>query len=100
MRIGRPLPELVITPEDRQSLLEWARRPKSAQALALRAKIILACAAGKTNTEVADQFRVTKQMVGKWRARFWRSASMDCSMRLVLGHRARSATRRWSECWP
>ncbi len=70
MRIGRPLPELVITPEDRQSLLEWARRPKSAQALALRAKIILACAAGKTNTEVADQFRVTKQMVGKWRARF------------------------------
>jgi transposase len=39
-------------------------------ALALRAKIILDCAAGKTNTEVADQFRVTKQMIGKWRARF------------------------------
>jgi transposase/transposase-like protein len=70
MRIGRPLPELVITPEERRSLLEWARRPKSAQALALRAKIILACAGGKTNTQVADQFRVTKQMVGKWRARF------------------------------
>ena len=70
MRIGRPIPELVITEEERSTLQSWARRPKSAQALALRAKIILGCAGGKTNTEVADQFRVTKQMVGKWRARF------------------------------
>jgi transposase len=70
MRIGRPIPELVISEEERSTLQSWARRPKSAQALALRAKIILDCAAGKTNTEVADQFRVTKQMIGKWRARF------------------------------
>ena len=70
MRIGRPIPELVISEEERNTLQSWARRPKSAQALALRAKIILDCAAGKTNTEVADQFRVTKQMIGKWRARF------------------------------
>lgn len=70
MRIGRPIPELVVTQGERESLQNWARRPKSAQALALRAKIILACAEGKTNTEVASQFRVTKQMVGNWRARF------------------------------
>jgi transposase len=70
MRIGRPIPELVISEEERSTLQSWARRPKSAQALALRAKIILACAAGKTNTEVAGQFQVTKQMIGKWRARF------------------------------
>jgi transposase/AraC-like DNA-binding protein len=71
MRIGRPIPELVVTQGERESLMNWARRPKSAQALALRARIILACAEGKTNTEVASQFRVTKQMVGKWRARFF-----------------------------
>ncbi len=70
MRIGRPIPEFVITPEERSALQNWARRPKSAQALALRAKIILACAEGKSNTEVAGQFRITKQMVGKWRDRF------------------------------
>jgi transposase len=70
MRIGRPIPELVIAPEERSALQNWARRPKSAQALALRAKIILACAEGRSNTEVADQFRITKQMVGKWRTRF------------------------------
>lgn len=71
MRIGRPIPELVVTQGELESLQNWARRPKSAQALALLAKIILACAESKTKTEVADQFRVTKQMVGKWRARFF-----------------------------
>jgi transposase len=70
MRIGRPIPELAITEAERSTLQGWALRPKSAQALALRAKIILACAEGKTNTAVAGQFRVTKQMIGKWRARF------------------------------
>jgi len=51
-------------------LQRWVRRPKSAQALALRAKIVLACAAGATNKDVAAEFSVTAQMVGKWRARF------------------------------
>ena len=48
----------------------WARRPKSAQALALRSKIVLACAEGTANKEVAARLGVTPQMVGKWRARF------------------------------
>ena len=72
MRIGRPIPELVIAAEDKGTALQnWARRPKSARiALALRAKIILACSEGKVqHPEVARHFRITKQMVGKWRAR-------------------------------
>jgi transposase len=61
---------LVLSDEEREALQRWARRPKSAQALALRAKIVLACADGATNKAVAAEFSVTAQMVGKWRARF------------------------------
>lgn len=70
MRKGRPIPVLSLTREERESLEQWTRRPKTAQALALRARIILACADGRTNTEAAGDFGVTKQMVGKWRSRF------------------------------
>ena len=69
-RTGRPTAKLVLSDEERQTLQRWARRPKSAQALALRAKIVLACAEGATNKDVAAEFSVTAQMVGKWRARF------------------------------
>jgi transposase len=69
-RTGRPTAELVLSDEERQALQRWVRRPKSAQALALRAKIVLACAEGATNKAVAAQLSVTPQMVGKWRARF------------------------------
>jgi transposase len=55
---------------EREALESWTRRPKSAQALALRARIILLCAAGQTNTEVAAALGITKQTVGKWRERF------------------------------
>jgi transposase len=51
-------------------LERWARRPKSAQALAQRSKIVLGCAKGKRNTVVAEELGITKQTVGKWRARF------------------------------
>jgi transposase len=61
---------LVLGEDERETLLRWARRPKSAQALALRAKIVLACAGGATNTAVATELSVTPQMVGKWRSRF------------------------------
>jgi transposase len=70
MRKGRPIPVLTVTPEERETLERWARRPKTAQALAQRAQIILNCVSGKTNTEVATRLRITKQMVGKWRSRF------------------------------
>ena len=67
---GRPKAELVVTEAEREELERWSRRPKTAQALAVRARIILRCAGGKTNTQVAAELGVTKQMVGKWRARF------------------------------
>jgi transposase len=51
-------------------LEQWTRRPTTAQALALRARIILACGVGKTNTAVAQELRVTGATVGKWRRRF------------------------------
>ncbi len=67
---GRPVPELSLTVEERETLQRWAHRPKTAQALALRARIVLACAEGKSNTEVSGAMRVCKQTVGKWRGRF------------------------------
>jgi transposase len=69
-RTGRPTAKLVLSDDERETLQRWARRPKSAQALALRAKIVLACAEGARNKDVAAEFSVTPQMVGKWRARF------------------------------
>ena len=46
------------------------RRPTTAQALALRARIIFHCAGGKTNTVVAEAMGLAKHTVGQWRARF------------------------------
>jgi transposase len=70
MRTGRPIPVLSITEDQREALNNWARRPKTAQALALRARIILTCAEGNPNKVVAQQVRVRQQTVSKWRARF------------------------------
>jgi transposase len=69
-RTGRPKAELVLTVEERAQLVRWARRAKSAQALALRSKIVLACADGVDNTTVAAQLGCAAATVGKWRARF------------------------------
>lgn len=70
MRTGRPIPPLSLTEEERQALQIWTRRPKTAQALALRARMILLCGEGKTNTHVAQQLRVRVQTVCKWRQRY------------------------------
>jgi transposase len=67
---GRRLADLVLSEGERESLERWARRPKTAQALALRARIILGCAEGKSNTNVAEELEITKATVGKWRQRF------------------------------
>jgi len=70
MKRGRPTPTLVLSDEQREILLSWTRRRNSAQALAFRARIVLACAAGESNTAVAEQMRCSLPTVGKWRARF------------------------------
>jgi transposase len=68
--MGRPKAELVLTGEERETLTRWARRAKSSQALAMRARIVLACAGGAPNTQVAEELRVHLSTVGKWRRRF------------------------------
>lgn len=70
MRTGRPIPPISVSEDQRSTLESWVRRPKTAQALALRAKIILTCAEGKPNGVVARLTRVRQQTVGKWRSRF------------------------------
>jgi transposase len=69
-RVGRPKVELVLTDAERDQLARWSRRAKSSQALALRSKIVLACAGGGSNKEVAEQLRVTPGTVTRWRRRF------------------------------
>src|SRR6266511_2060985 len=67
---GRPKVPLVFTDEERETLVRWSRRAKSSQALALRCRIVLACAQGTTNKAVAAELGVWPQTVTKWRARF------------------------------
>ena len=70
MRTGRPKASLVVTTEQREQLEAWTRRRKTAQALALRARIVLRCAEGGDDSQVAADVGVTRQTVGRWRRRF------------------------------
>jgi transposase len=68
--VGRRKAELVLADDERAQLVRWARRAKTAQFLALRAKIVLACAEGGTNKQVAAHLGVDDSTVDRWRARF------------------------------
>ncbi|MDZ5461766.1 IS630 family transposase [Azohydromonas lata] len=69
---GRPKAQLVLSDAEREQLMALTLRRKTAQALALRARIVLACAEGQDNNVVAERLRVTPQTVSKWRGRFVR----------------------------
>jgi transposase len=64
------LKPLTVTDDERAKLDAWVRRPKTAQRLALRSRIVLAADAGHSNTAIAADLRVTLPTVGKWRQRF------------------------------
>ena len=70
-RAGRPKSELVLSAGEREQLSRWVRRHTSAQSLALRSRIVLACAEqGATNAQVATDVGVSANTVSKWRGRF------------------------------
>jgi transposase len=68
--MGRPTGTVVLTEEERETLERWARRPKSAQALAFRCRIILAAADGERSMDIAARLGCNPSTVGKWRVRF------------------------------
>jgi transposase/DNA-binding CsgD family transcriptional regulator len=70
-RRGRPTVEITLSAEERSTLQRWARRHSSSQALALRCRIVLACAeADRTHAEIAAALGCNPVTVSKWRHRF------------------------------
>ncbi|HEV8525933.1 MAG TPA: IS630 family transposase [Actinomycetes bacterium] len=69
-RTGRPKAELRLADDERERLLRWSRRATSSQALALRSRIVLACAEGVDNKTVAARLGCAAETVGRWRRRF------------------------------
>ena len=70
MGIGRPTRPLNVTSEEREKLAMLARRPKTGQAVAMRARIVLGCDEGLSNGAVAKRLQITGATVCKWRERF------------------------------
>jgi putative transposase len=70
MGMGRPKAELTLSEAEQAQLSSFARSRSMPAALSLRARMVLACAAGQTNSAVARRFESTNATVGKWRQRF------------------------------
>jgi transposase len=91
---------ITVSEADRLTLQSWARRPKTAQALALRARIVLAAAAGEeTNLEIAERLQTNRHTVAKWRGRYARRGLAGLTDEPRPAPRARSPTTAWTRCW-
>ena len=93
------LEPLVLSEDERRTLENWAKRRKTAQGLALRARIVLACAEGRSNTAVAGRLGVSRTTVKKWRARFLARRLDGLGDEPRQGCRAASPTPRWRRWW-
>ncbi|GAA4179386.1 IS630 family transposase [Streptosporangium oxazolinicum] len=71
-RTGRPKTPVTLSADERATLERWARRAESSQVLAMRSKIVLACADGLDNIEIAAALRIHRDTVSEWRRRFVR----------------------------
>ncbi len=67
---GPAAPTVELTDDERAQLTAWTRRAKSANALAVRARIVLAAAEGLGNTAVAAKVGVEVGTARRWRDRF------------------------------
>ena len=67
---GRPTVVIELSDEERETLRRWMRRHSSSQALALRSRIVLACAERKSDVQVGEEVGCHRTTVGKWRHRF------------------------------
>jgi hypothetical protein len=88
--MGRKMAELVLSEAERVELKLLSSRRKTAQALAVRARIVLECARGLENQEVAARLRVAKGTVGNGAAGLSRSEWTGCMTSLAPARRARS----------
>src|SRR3974377_2265797 len=94
------LEPVVLTDEERQVLGGWARRRKTAQALALRSRIILACADGTSVSEVSAELGVSRTTAGRGRGAgggrgSWGPGGGGGMTSRARAVRARSPTRTW-----
>ena len=89
--MGRRKDELKLTSHESEALKRLSRSSRSSPHHAFRAKIVLHCAAGLTNIEVATKMRTTRLTVGKWRSRF----VAPTNGRSVRRTSARSLSQNW-----
>jgi hypothetical protein len=90
-----PVPRVIeLADAERAQLEGWARRRTSAQALALRSRIVLLADEGLNNTEIAARLGVAVSSARKWRNRFVEHRLDGCSTSRGRGGRERSPTTR------
>ena len=96
MGMGRPMPPLILDDTERETLERWVRRPKTAQGLALRARMILACAEGRSNIAVAATWRCPTKQWGSGVPGSWNGDWTACRTSPAAADRERLLMKTWN----